>query len=331
MGVCTQLWLSTYAPVPQVVHGHLQLKAGAEIDDFTRNAITHLAHMLQRVIAKLPANQTFAFIYSSLAAAEQLDKVGTLGVPVFAHCMGRSLQGSHLLIPRAYKAHVRVPASANWTVLAAAWPSKAGKAVFRGALSGPERADLFERYQHRSKYTDVRMTSVPGFSPCDSTRVKGCHGMGSGPPKWVKDRGLELDKRGYLSMDTQTAEFRYVLTADGVGCADRLRQLLVAPVAVIKQESALEEFWYADLQPYEHYIPTANNFSDLESQVRWAEEQPASTLLDMVQKANEYANTFLNQDGFDCFLGELLLDYMSRSPAPPDAWELLAPGSVKIF
>jgi len=317
----------------QVVEGHLHLKAFADIDDFTVNAVMHLAPMLQRVLAKLPARRPLAFIYSSLAAAEQLGAVGSLGVPVFAHCMSTPLQANHLLIPRAYRVPTNTLTASNHSAVASAWPSKTGKVVFRGALSGPERADLFQRYQSPSPFTDIRMTLVPEYSPCDSSRQTGCHGMKSGPPKWAKERGLQLDtsQRGFLPMEQQALEFRYVLTADGVGCADRLRKLLAQPVAVVKQESALEEFWYKDLEPYQHYIPTANNFSDLGRQVQWAEAQQPSAILSIVQKANEYADTFLNQDGYDCFLGELLHAYSNQTDPPSDPWALLAPGSVRIF
>ena len=39
------------------------------------------------------------------------------------------------------------------------------------------------------------------------------------------------------------------------------------------QDSELEEFFYPDLKPYEHYIPIKRDFSDLETQA------PPSVLL----------------------------------------------------
>ena len=46
-----------------------------------------------------------------------------------------------------------------------------------------------------------------------------------------------------------------------------------ALVLRITQESDLEEFFYPDLKPYEHYIPIKRDFSDLETQA------PPSVLL----------------------------------------------------
>ena len=46
-----------------------------------------------------------------------------------------------------------------------------------------------------------------------------------------------------------------------------------ALVLRITQDSDLEEFFYPDLKPYEHYIPIKRDFSDLETQA------PPSVLL----------------------------------------------------
>lgn len=46
-----------------------------------------------------------------------------------------------------------------------------------------------------------------------------------------------------------------------------------ALVTRITQASDLEEFFYPDLKPYEHYIPIKRDFSDLETQA------PPSVLL----------------------------------------------------
>ncbi|MEI8365360.1 MAG: glycosyl transferase family 90 [Parachlamydiaceae bacterium] len=41
---------------------------------------------------------------------------------------------------------------------------------------------------------------------------------------------------------------------------------------VLKQTSDNIQWYYLGIKPYEHYIPVANNFSDLIDKIKWAKE-----------------------------------------------------------
>jgi hypothetical protein len=61
---------------------------------------------------------------------------------------------------------------------------------------------------------------------------------------------------------------------------------------VLKQDSNLVEHYYGLLQPWEHYVPVARNFSDLESKIEWLQRNDGAARA-MVRRANAFAREHL--------------------------------------
>lgn len=268
------------------------------IDDFTTACKTQLLTRLKRIqqVETLPNT---AFIFSSLAALSQIGNT-SVKAPIFSAC-SKETDASHIYIPRA---------APHWSSRnlddrsAADFKWKESKVFFRGSLSGIERALLFKNFAHQSKYVDVAMTSVPEGASCDEQRTRWCEGL---PAKWVAENMIE--KGEYVSMNMAASLYRYVLSVDGVGCADRLPALLSSNTIVFKSESELREFWYRDLVPYVHYIPVKSDFSDLLLQVEVVSKWSLSKQKSIISSANAYVQTHLSENSLDCYMITLLREY----------------------
>jgi hypothetical protein len=104
--------------------------------------------------------------------------------------------------------------------------------------------------------------------------------------------------------------YRYMVAVDGVGCPDRLSELFASSTVVLLSDTDHGQYWQRDLKPYENYLPVAANFSDLASQVAWAERHP-HLMKKMLIRNSEYASTFLTSSSQMCYLA-VLLDRFSQ-------------------
>lgn len=67
-------------------------------------------------------------------------------------------------------------------------------------------------------------------------------------------------------------QYKYQLNIDGTVAAYRFPYLLAGDSLVFKQESKYYEFFYKQVEPYEHYIPVKRDLSDLVEKLRWAKK-----------------------------------------------------------
>ena len=98
--------------------------------------------------------------------------------------------------------------------------------------------------------------------------------IGQGRPDLVDFKDTDSTD-GKLSMAEQENLFKYIISAEGHGgWADRLYELLLYDVGLIVQEHPCKE-WYEEMFfPWQHYIPVANDFSNLLGRIEWAEHHP---------------------------------------------------------
>jgi len=82
--------------------------------------------------------------------------------------------------------------------------------------------------------------------------------------------------------------YKYQLNLDGTVAAYRFPYLLAGNSVVLKQDSEYYEHFYADLQPWVHYIPVKQDLSDLKEKLSWAADNPEA-----VKKIVEYAQQFV--------------------------------------
>lgn len=312
---------------------------GDLVDDFTLNYVTGLCETLSGALqtnscggrdgasgadvegAERPQRST-SFIVTSLAFAEQLRTWDeTTHVPLFSSCMtSRTARMYGVSIPRPYHPLEDL----HWSrglgdpdaELTRLWDSKRGQVAFRGALSAEDRAHLKRRQQSMGpsdrSLVDVELTGVPDGAPCMGRREIWCAGA---PRRWVEELGLRVaGKNASMTMSAQVERYRYILSADGVGCADRLKMLLASSSAVMVQASPYREFWYSDLQPNVHFIPVDAAFGNLTAAVRRSEASHSSALR-VVRSANAYVHRYMTPAATSCYFRTLLRDYGEHTSA----------------
>ena len=126
------------------------------------------------------------------------------------------------------------------------WDEKHRKAVFRGQ-TGHGRPSNFIGYEtnltHRQHLLNLTQTSDLGDL-------------------------LDYDK-AYMSIEDM-ARHRYILDVDGfTNSWDGLFWKLYSGSVVLKHASLWKQWYYDDLVPWKHYVPVANDFSDLGEKIRW--------------------------------------------------------------
>lgn len=70
-------------------------------------------------------------------------------------------------------------------------------------------------------------------------------------------------------------KYKYLLSIDGNTCTfARMAWILYSNSVLMKHDSEEVQWYYSYLQPYENYIPIKEDFSNLEQQYKWAENNP---------------------------------------------------------
>ena len=148
---------------------------------------------------------------------------------------------------------------------------------------------------------------VPKGAPCADDRSKWCLGA---PSEWML-RTPSINGT-VVPLANQIDHFRYLLSVDGVGCADRFPQLLASSSAALKQVSPYREFWYSDIVEGKHFFPVDSDFSNLTATVAAAEVDGGKTARKVVLAANDYVQKYLSDDARVCYLHTVLTTYADR-------------------
>ncbi len=75
-------------------------------------------------------------------------------------------------------------------------------------------------------------------------------------------------KKLCYSVVMEQLKFKMVVMVDGNSLPDRFAHQLALGSVILKQESQHEEFWYKDAIPWVHYIPVANDLSNLVQRIK---------------------------------------------------------------
>ena len=291
----------------QLIDGVMHLHTASWCDSFTANVVSWLHAALRQMTRLGWKADGMSFIISSHASMDSYPNGTSRAFPIMTACMRtHGAQPDHgILMPRTYKIYAAdKPLSSlgrynNWT-----WEQKQPVAVFRGALSAYGRVRLLQ-HANRSKLTNIACTLLPKGAESASVRGKWHAG---GPELWMSQHHLPACSRANkINMEAQQ-QYRYLIVPNGVGCADRLKQLLSSSSVVLLQDSELCEFWQHDLKPYRNYVPVDRDFANLESQIEWAEARPAQ-MKAIIQRNQLYASKFLTSRPQLCYLAILLARY----------------------
>ncbi len=148
------------------------------------------------------------------------------------------------------------------------WSEKVSKAVFRGGTTGcgfTSNTNMRLKAATISReYPDLLDAGITTFT----TSLK-IH---------RDDRIGYVDKKKYKNLSAapipfwKQSKFKYVLNIDGNVAAYRLGASLLMGSCLLIQESGSQVWFQHMMKPYEHYVPVADDLSDLIEKIRWCME-----------------------------------------------------------
>lgn len=117
----------------------------------------------------------------------------------------------------------------------------------------------------------------------------------------------------YLKREQSISEmlqYKYILSVEGNDVASNLKWLLYSNSLVFMPKPYIES-WIMEshLIPYVHYIPVANDFSDLQKKIKWCNQHPEKCKA-IVRNAKEYIEMFLDEKNEMKIIKKLLRKYI---------------------
>jgi len=111
--------------------------------------------------------------------------------------------------------------------------------------------------------------------------------------------------------DEQQMRFKAVVVIDGQSLADRLpRQMAYGvPVVLVHPLESLNEFWYHEMRPWEHYVPAS--VSDLELTLDTLQKDP-HLAREIGLNGKRFIEERLSERRLRCYMYRLLQEYAAR-------------------
>ncbi len=174
------------------------------------------------------------------------------------------------------------------------WTEKKGKAFWRGRISddvGPS-SRLAVRYTPRLNICRVAKQH-PDLLDAASDYWPHLEAL-------VSQEGLQ--RYTELASKEEHLQYKYQPTLDGNMCTyPGFQWRLLSNSLTLKQQSDQVQWFYSALEPYKHYLPIANDMSDLPEKVQWAEAHEPEVLA-MIANAQQFAsNNLLYEDVYRYF------------------------------
>ena len=167
------------------------------------------------------------------------------------------------------------------------WSSKISKIIWRGALSEAEWRDALTSVRWRAN------KAITNYNLMGST----LYDVGlTGIPRWLTTRVKfnVTEVGGFLpglKPMTSFMNYKAILDMDGNSWSSRFGTLLCYNSLVVKIEPKYFEYFYPELKPWKHFVPVANDLSDLDTNVRWVlDPNNEQAVKDIIESANDWCS-----------------------------------------
>jgi len=107
-------------------------------------------------------------------------------------------------------------------------------------------------------------------------------------------------------------EYKYILSVEGNDVATNLKWILYSNSVLFMPKPCIES-WIMEshLEPFIHYIPVTDNFSDIEEKMNWC-NQNQKECLKIIQNSKDYIKLFLNEKNENKIMKEVLKKYIEN-------------------
>eukprot|EP01006_Ploeotia_vitrea_P063077 TRINITY_DN84902_c0_g1_i1.p1 TRINITY_DN84902_c0_g1~~TRINITY_DN84902_c0_g1_i1.p1 ORF type:complete len:511 (+),score=33.31 TRINITY_DN84902_c0_g1_i1:29-1561(+) len=177
----------------------------------------------------------------------------------------------------------------------APWSRKIEKAFFRGRDANRFRLDLVQQSLDHPEDIDAGITAWFFF----------------------RDKP-EKEKFGVAERVpmAESNKYKYILNIDGTVAAYRFGTLLAGDSVVFKQKSEFYEWFYKDLEAWEHYVPLDRDLSNIRERVEWARNHD-DQMRRIARNARMYARYKLRPQDMMCHWADFLYEYAKRMDFKP--------------
>lgn len=194
------------------------------------------------------------------------------------------------------------------------WAQKVDQLFWRGAMTGSPLGPFKEEggYYSEKNFLYFPRTQVVSLSLSHPESVDARFNVVSqcANPKKMKERfapyfGSFVSLRDHL-------KYKYQLLVDGNSCAyARAYWQLFSDCLMFKQESPNQQWYYEELKPYVHYVPVAEDMSDLLEKIEWAKGHEKE-VQEIIRAANLFAEEHLQLVDMYHYIYLLLVEYSKR-------------------
>jgi hypothetical protein len=168
-------------------------------------------------------------------------------------------------------------------------------AIFRGTLTNPIRAALFEFAKNNSDVVDIGIVQV----------IKGSS---------LEETGKNISLTRWADLMAQTRNFRYIINVDGWGCADRLPYLLKLNSVILYHGASKEdpnecvEWYHGGLKAGENFVKFNPDLSDLREKIEWLRDHERDSTR-IVSNANFFSKSMIALECANWYFWEVLKRY----------------------
>jgi hypothetical protein len=182
-----------------------------------------------------------------------------------------------------------------------AWETKQQKLIWRGATTGGRfRPDTWHTFP-RSKLVlfsldhpdlvDARFTGIAHADP--------------GVAEILKERGMMAGRMGMA----EQLRYRYQIDVDGNSCTNsHFYWVLRSNSTALKVDSNKFQWYHRALEPWVHYVPVADDYSDLAESIEWLRADDAAAR-EIAQAGTQFALTYLDPETALSYLYAVLTEY----------------------
>ena len=100
--------------------------------------------------------------------------------------------------------------------------------------------------------------------------------------------------------------YKYILDIDGNASTwDATAWKLNSGSVIFKTDSNWEQWFYKEYKPWVHYVPVADDFSDIQERYKWCEANPKKCV-EMIRNAKELFQTIYRHENVLKYVHDLL-------------------------
>lgn len=170
-----------------------------------------------------------------------------------------------------------------------AWSEKIPLGFWRGRDSREQRLDLCRLSRGYPDKIDAKLTQSLFFSHV---------------PSLYGEIAKKVPFKSFF-------DYKYQISLDGIVAAFRVPFVMAGSSVLFKQDSFFYEHFYADLEPWVHYIPFNHNLNNLIQRINWAIDNDHLAHI-IAENGRHFIRTQLNPSDIYCYMFRLLERYSQK-------------------